>query len=292
MKRVNFTIPDEFDGYTVDSFLRKNGVSRNLITHLKQTDMGISIDDKLIFTNYKLTSGQVLSIKVIDEAPSENIIPVNLPVDIVYEDEDIIVINKPFDMPCHPSKGNYENTLGNALAYKFRDTPFVFRSVSRLDRDTTGLLVVAKHMFSAAILSNMVKERKIKREYLAICSGITPINGTIEAPIIRAYEGTIERIVDFSRGEHAVTHFQRIKNNEKHSLMHIKLETGRTHQIRVHMKHIGFPLIGDFLYNPDYAHITRQALHSWKLSFVHPISKQQMNFEVKPPQDMQQVLAL
>ena len=232
--------------------------------------------------------------------------------DIVYEDEDIMVINKPADMPIHPSLNNYYNSLANGLAWYFekQNKPFIFRCVNRLDRDTSGLTLIAKHMLSAGILapmvaareilSSMVANREIHREYLAIVSGrISPESGTIDAPICRTEDSIIERHVDFEKGERAVTHYQLSEYKNGYSLLSIHLETGRTHQIRVHMKHIGFPLIGDSLYNPQEIlpscniprDITRQALHSHRLQFTHPITGERMDFIAPLPPDMAKVMA-
>lgn len=239
--------------------------------------------------------GDKLTVILEEQKPSEHIPPVPLPLHIVFEDDDMLILNKPSDMPIHPSMDNYENTLGNAVAYYYRDQmPFVYRCVNRLDRDTSGLTIVAKNQISAGILSQMVAERQIKREYLALSSSASlPDLGTIDAPIARKEASVIERVVDYDKGEHAVTHYRKIAvNNERNlSLLLLHLETGRTHQIRVHMKHIGAPLIGDYLYNPNMTYIGRQALHSYRLTFNHPITKEPMQFTAPVPDDMQNAFA-
>ena len=200
-----------------------------------------------------------------------------------------------------------------------QNIPFVYRCINRLDRDTSGLLIIAKNMMSGAILSQMSADRQIHREYLTIVEGILPESGTIDAPIARLEDSVLMRCVDFEWGERAVTHYQRVacfaavpamNNSEKQdslnaganhisdqstakelSLALVKLETGRTHQIRVHMKYIGHPMIGDFLYYPNSQHlIGRQALHSHKLSFVHPITKEELSFVSELPDDMRAVI--
>ena len=213
----------------------------------------------------------------------------DLPLCIVYEDEDIIVVNKPAGMPVHPSLNNYMNSLANALMYYYQQQgkPFIFRCTNRLDRDTSGLTVVAKHMVSSGILSAMTARHKIRREYLAIVRGhVTPPSGTIDAPIGRAGTPLIERRIDFEHGERAVTHYRVVKEKNGHSLVSLVLETGRTHQIRVHMKYLGFPLVGDYLYNPDMEYIQRQALHSHSLAFRHPITGEDLKFTAELPEDM------
>ena len=201
------------------------------------------------------------------------------------------MIDKPAGMPVHPSQGHYENTLANAIAWYYRneETPFVFRAVNRLDRDTSGLILLAKNPYSSCILSEAVKDHAIHREYAAVVSGKTDSSGTIDLPIARKDGSTIERVCDPKRGEAAVTHYQTIAYNKDADLSFIRLllETGRTHQIRVHMKAIGHPLPGDFLYCPDYRLIDRQPLHSTYLSFSHPATGEKLEFSAPLPQDMQ-----
>ena len=218
--------------------------------------------------------------------------PVKLPLSIVYEDEDILVANKPAKMPIHPSMDNYYNSLANALAWYYRDSGnFIFRCTNRLDRDTSGLTVIAKNMLSSAVLSDMAVRHAITREYLAIVRGVvTPASGTITAPLSRKPGSIIERCVDFEHGERAVTHYKTLETKNGHSLVSLQLETCRTHQIRIHMKYLGFPLVGDYLYNPDMEFITRQALHSCRLSFEHPITHVPLCFEAPLPDDMKRVL--
>ena len=201
-----------------------------------------------------------------------SIIPVPLPLDILYEDEDILVLNKPADMPVHPSAGNYENTLANGVAwyYKQQGKAFVYRCINRLDRDTTGVLVLAKNPLSGALLSAQMKQRQIRRTYLALTDGIPPERGTISAPVARMDASVITREVNFERGEAAVTHYERLAVSNGYALVELHLDTGRTHQIRVHMKYIGCPLPGDFLYHPVFDRIGRQALHSFQLDLLTP----------------------
>ena len=293
MKRIfTYQIPEEFDGQTLLSYLKEKEYSSQIITHLKRTENGILLNNVWGRVRDVLRTGDILIIQLIENESSENIVPTNLPLDIVYEDEDIMVINKSADTPIHPSQGNYDNTLANAVAYYFQEKgeAFTYRCINRLDRDTTGLLILAKHMYSASILSNMVQNREIHREYLAIATGEVPAEGTIVAPIGRVDGSTIERQVDEANGEYACTHYKTLLTKNGYSLVSLKLETGRTHQIRVHMKHIGHPLPGDFLYNPDYSMINRQALHSHKLQFKHPITQEEMTFTAELPEDMAKII--
>ena len=275
---------------TIQTFLASKQYSSQVIKELKKMPESILIDGRWEYVRHQLSAGEVLTIHIQETDCSEKIPPVEMDLNIVYEDEDIMVINKSADTPIHPSLNNYYNSLANGLAWYFeqQNKPFIFRCVNRLDKDTSGLTIVAKHMLSAGILSSMVAKREIHREYLAISKGkVTPASGTIDAPICRVGDSIIERHVDFEKGEHAVTHYNVVEYKNGHSLLSIHLETGRTHQIRVHMKHLGFPLIGDSLYNPGSQElITRQALHSHRLQFVHPITGEEMEFVADLPEDM------
>ena len=212
---------------------------------------------------------------------------------IRYEDRDLLVVNKAAGVPIHPSQGNHDNTLANGIAWYLgeKGEAATYRAINRLDRDTTGLLILARHALSACMLSEMVRTHAIRRCYLAAASGLVPPEGVIDAPIARTCDSTIERCVDFERGDSARTHYRTLCYNRDTdcSLVELRLETGRTHQIRVHMKHIGHPLPGDFLYNPDYRLIGRQALHSWQLDFIHPIKKEPLHFEAPLPEDMRRL---
>ena len=284
MNRVlTYEITAEQAGTKIGDFLRTAGYSRHVIIHLKKTENGILLNGEWAYVGQFLKEGDHLEIRIIESESSEQIVPAELPLDIVYEDEDLLIINKPADMPIHPSINNYDNTLANALMwyYQQKEETFVYRCINRLDRDTTGLLIVAKNMLSGGILSDMSKKREIHREYLAIAE--VPQEGVIDAPIARKEESVIERCVDFEKGDRAVTHYWRLDYRNGYSLVRLKLETGRTHQIRVHMKYLGHPLTGDYLYNPDYRILNHQALHSWKLAFRHPITGAQMQFKADPP---------
>ena len=291
-RKLVYNITDTDAGLTIREYLQKKGYSAQTIKELKKMERSILINGEWEYVRHRLTVGEELVIHIQEEASSEKIPPVKLNFEIVYEDEDIMVVNKPADMPIHPSLNNYYNSLANGLAYYFEQQgkPFVFRCVNRLDRDTSGLTIVAKHMLSAGILSQQVANRHIHREYLAIVRGVpSPAEGTIDAPIARKEASVIERVVDLEKGDRAVTHYKTIQTKNGHSLLSIHLETGRTHQIRVHMKYIGCPLIGDYLYNPDMENMSRQALHSHRLVFTHPITGKTMDFTAPLPEDMAQL---
>lgn len=279
-------------GQTVEELLRLHGYSKSLINRIKLTEDGLMIRGKKVYTTYKLQTEDRLDVSLPAEVSSEHIVPISMPLSVLFEDDDLMIINKPAGLPVHPSQGHFEDSLANGLAWYFekREESFVFRAVNRLDRDTTGLLIIAKNALSGCILSNMVKSRQIHRTYLAAVSGniSDSSEGTIRVPIARHPDSIMERIADPVNGEEAITHYRFLSYQKKTdtSLLEIRLETGRTHQIRVHMKHIGHPLYGDFLYNPDYRFIKRQSLHSWKLSFLHPLTKQALSFAAPIPDDM------
>lgn len=290
MKRtLSYTITNKNKAGTIGAFLRDAGYSRRILIELKQNPEQICLNGTPSWLNTPLRIGDTLTLFLPDEPVSSDILPVNLPINIVYEDEDLIILNKATGMPVHPSQGHHENTLANALAYRFasRGEHFVFRAVNRLDRDTTGLLLIAKHKISGAFLSAMTAKKEIRREYLAIVAGKPEESGTIDLPIARKDGSTIERCIDMDHGEHAVTHYRCLdyRDDLGCSLVRLRLETGRTHQIRVHMKAIGHPLLGDFLYNPDYRFIGRQALHSYTVAFRHPITGEAMEFTAPMPED-------
>ncbi len=293
---ITYTIDEQFHGNTILQFLKNKLYTGKTIITLKKTPEGILLNGTWAYVNQKISSGDILTVKITENESSEKIVPENIDLDIVYEDEDILVVNKPADMPVHPSQNHYSGTLSNGIAYYFaaQGKPFIFRCVNRLDRDTTGLTILCKHQLAGGILSDMVSKRLIKRTYLAICTddGSLPENGTVDAPIARKEGSTIERVVDFEKGEHAVTHYRKLTHipDKNISLIQLQLETGRTHQIRVHMKYIGHPLIGDDLYESDCSLIKRQALHSYSLRFTHPVTLQEMYFEQELPEDMYTII--
>lgn len=290
MKRtINYIIEEKDAGIRVEQFLRRKGYSRQNLTEIKHMPENIMVNGVFYPMKRRLITGDHMCVNINEQESSEKILPVRLPLNILYEDEDIIVLNKAAGMPTHPSMNNHTNSMANALAWYYRqqNKPFIFRCCNRLDRDTSGVTVVSKHLVSASIMSNMTVQRKVHREYLAICRGpVIPPFGVINAPLGRKNGSIIERTVDPEHGEPAVTHYHVIKEAGGHSLISLVLETGRTHQIRIHMKFLGFPLIGDYLYNPDMEFINRQALHSYRMQFPHPITGRPMEFTTPLPEDM------
>lgn len=296
MKRTfDYEIGSADADQTILQFLKNKGYSSSNVVALKKIEKSILVNGIWEHVTYKLQEGDELTVHYTEETASKNIVPTPLPFSIVYEDEDIIIVDKPADMPVHPSMNNYTNTLANALMYYYgqKGKCFTFRCINRLDRDTTGLVLLAKHGISAGILSMQMQQRQIHRTYLALVEGrFSEPQGTIDAPIARKGESIIEREVNFETGERAVTHYKVVQtcSGGKYTLLSIHLETGRTHQIRVHMQHIGHPLIGDTLYPSDCSRIQRQALHSARLVFPHPVTGEIMDFRAELPKDMSRLL--
>ena len=299
IRKVSYAIPNNFVGKYLKDFLSSIGYSNDLIRHLKQT---VNLD-----AFHLLSKNEKIEIDIVETEKSENIIPNSLlPLDILYEDEDLLIVNKPANMPIHPSQGNYENTLGNAVVNYINSEYFVYRPITRLDKDTSGVCIIAKNRLSASVMSSMMKSNVIKRSYLGLVSGnifkiITPnrdleidglsqivnVDAIIDIPIKREDTSTIKRIIA-TDGEKATTKLSPLKyiKDKNISLCKFNLLTGRTHQIRVHMAHIGFPIIGDFLYNPDYTYINRQALHSNEVILMHPIKYNLLRIKSKIPNDI------
>lgn len=289
MNRIfHYQITENEQGTTVLDFLRKKGFSRHILSSMKADKEALTRNGQRIGGREQLLAGDHFRVRLLETVDSDGIVPVSMPLSILYEDEDILVINKPADMPVHPSIGNYTNTLANGVAAYLdaKDEHSPFRCINRLDRDTSGALILAKNAFSAAVLSTQMRNRQIRRTYLAVVEGITPPNGTISAPISRVDDSVIERHVDFLRGEPAVTHYERLEVKNEHSLLEIHLENGRTHQIRVHMGYIGHPLPADYLYHPVYDCFKRQPLHSLQLEFRHPVTDKPMCLLAPVSEDM------
>ena len=305
MERIlNYTISAADEGMIVLDFLRKQGFSRHILTAMKADREALSLNGQKAGGRTVLSCGDHFRVRLLETVPADGILPTPLNIPVLYEDEDILVINKPAHMPVHPSMTHYEHTLSNAVFYYLgsKNEAGPFRCINRLDKDTTGITILAKNSLSGGILGRQMNERKIHRTYLAIVRGITPESGTITAPIGRKEGSVLERQVDFEQGEYACTHYRRLavkkifpKNTfsreplspDALSLIALRLDTGRTHQIRVHMSYLGYPLIGDFLYNPDFSLTKRQALHACQLKFEHPITKEQLCFTAPLPADMQ-----
>lgn len=283
MKKIKFVIDDGLSGGEVKNILFKTlKMSSKLVKSLKKYDDGILLNSVPATVRTVVKSGDLLEVNIYEEA-SENIVPNDIPLDIIYEDDDILAVNKPADMPAHPSLHHYENTLANAVVNYYKDSDFVFRAVNRLDKDTSGIMLIAKNRYSAELMSRQMRNREIKKTYLAICCGVPPTKGTIEAPIRRMCGSIIKRIVA-DDGKYARTDYEVLKSENNCSLLKIVPHTGRTHQIRVHMAHIGNPLFGDFMYGTEEEE-ERTRLHCASLEFRHPISGENTVMKAKIPED-------
>ena len=355
-RTLRYTITTEEAGQSVHSFLRRHGYSRHILSSMKPHPDAVRLNGAAVYMSQILQPGDVLSIRLRDEESSENVVPAPVPFRIVYEDEDILVIDKPAGVAIHPAPGHPAETLANGVAYYFQQKgiPYVFRCINRLDRDTTGLLILANHALSASVLEQDLLSRRIHRTYLAIAEGILPEAGTIDLPISRKKGSLIKRCIDPENGDRAVTHFRTLQTlclplpdpagpvcpgfptcmpasaagyEPLHdngsavscspadcSLVELHLDTGRTHQIRVHLTAKGHPLLGDTLYNPRYQALypfdplqsgskpsdaflrlypcclPRQALHSWKLEFRHPVTGEALQFTSPLPEDFQRCI--
>jgi 23S rRNA pseudouridine1911/1915/1917 synthase len=248
-------------------------------------------------TNYKVKHSDNIEI-TIQEPEDLNIEPENIPLDVIYEDEALIVINKPQGMVVHPAPGNYSGTLVNALLYHCKGNLSGINGVKRpgivhrIDKDTSGVLVIAKNNEAHVSLAEQIKEHTVNREYIALLHGkLKSDKGTIKTFIGR-HKTDRKKMAVLSEGKHAVTHFEVLKNYDKYTLIKAKLETGRTHQIRVHMSHISHPVVGDPVYGPKDSpfKLNGQLLHAQTLGFIHPIKKEYVEFSAPLPDYFTKVL--
>lgn len=285
-RKLRYTIDDAYSSRRVLDFLKHLGFSHRLITKLKQSPDGILLNGEHIRTIDLMESGDVLEINLPEDKKESISIPVEMPLDIVYEDDDILVLNKPPMLAVHESHNHLGDTLSNAVAYhlKKEGKPSVFRAVGRLDKGTSGLMVCALNRYAAARLSG-----KVYKEYLAIATGVFDGEGTVDAPIFRPDPILTLRTVD-ERGERAVTHWKAIKSDGENTLLRIHLETGRTHQIRVHFASLGAPLVGDTMYGKPDMRICHQALHGCRCKFTHPVSGRELEFFRDMPDDMKSII--
>ena len=255
------------DKRNLKSFLLTEvGLSVSLLKKVKFT--GLFVNGEKATVRKEIKQGDLVEIIFPNESSSE-IEAIESSIKVVFEDEDILAVSKPTSMPVHPSKGNSLITLANAVMWYYRDRHFVFRAVNRLDRDTSGIVLIAKNREAAHKLSSAMKRGEFTKEYLSVVDGCpAPRVGTVNAKIAREREGEMKRVVR-EDGKHAVTHYEVIKSDGLRSLVRIRLETGRTHQIRVHMAYIGHPLTRDFLYGNGGPGDT-YSLHAEKLTIPHP----------------------
>ena len=326
-----YTVPKDFADKTIEAFLLEQGYTKSLLSALKRVHFfeaerehyGIEKNGQWAFTVDHLTEGDCLSVYL--PAEDENSAPpYDFPLDIVYEDRDILLLNKPAGLPCHPSPGHFEKTLAGAVvSYQMQNSSassFVCHFIHRLDLDTSGLILLAKNRLAASILNKDMKEGRIQRSYLAFCQGnpefsLGSVPGfrrvqenekeefdyafAISAPIARVEEEKMLRTVDFQKGQEALSYFNVLNYypEKNYSLLQFQLATGRTHQIRVHLVYLSCPLLGDSLYGNGEESVfsqnlglSRQALHSYSISFTHPIGKEKMFFKRELPPDLSLLL--
>ena len=296
---MNIEITSAYDGVSVRDYLfRILGYSVAAVKRVKYRDGGILVNGESVTVRRILREGDTLTLAVEDREEDENeyTVPVDLPIEIVYEDDFVTVVNKPPFMPAHPSLGHKDDTLANALAYRYRDKPYVFRPVNRLDRDTSGLMLVARDKVSAGKLYISMRRGEIKKSYLALLEGkITPEAGRIETYMCREGNSIVKRCIcdeNATGAKLAVTDYETVASGGTLSLVRAVPVTGRTHQLRVHFAHVGHPILGDTMYGEASELISRQALHASRLSFPHPESGEFIFFEVPLPDDMLAVIEL
>lgn len=280
------------EGMTVKELLfGRLGLSKAFIKHLKFLENGIMLDGERVTVRRVLKQGDILTLALEDESTPSHLTPTNIPLDIIYEDEYIILPNKPPFMPTHPSHLHHGDTLADALAYRYAKSgaPFVFRPVNRLDRNTSGITLIAKDRISAARLTDAMKGNKITKQYVAVLEGeLTEDEGIIETYMKRTAESIIVRqnCGEGEGGDYALTEYLVLAKAKGYTLVLALPKTGRTHQLRVHFSGLGCPIIGDELYGQESPLISRHALHALSLSFPHPLRGEQLSLTAPLPEDM------
>ncbi len=266
-------------------------ISYNLRVKLKKNKR-IFVNDSNTYIDKVLNVGDVVKVFVDFEEDNSNIVATNMDLDILYEDDFLLVLNKPAGIPVHPSASHVYDTLSNGVKWYFdsKNLHRKIRIINRLDTNTSGVVIFAKNEYIHSLLSMQMQNNIFKKEYIAICDGIFENKiGIIDVPIARKENSVIERCVN-SNGDKAITHYKVINEFKNYSELLINLETGRTHQIRVHMAYLGHPIIGDTLYGVSSDLINRQALHSYKVCFVHPLSKNNLCIIAPLPNDIKMLI--
>ena len=283
MRKITYTVEEKFNNSSVGEYLTKEkSVSHRLITKLKRKPMGITKNGEHTRTVDTIYNGDVIAIMLEDTKTLDGNSDLDVP--IIYDDDDVVVFNKPVGMPVHPSHLHQGDTLGNFFASRYGDISF--RPINRLDRDTSGLCVVAKNAYAAKIL-----QASLDKTYFAIVCGELDGGGNISAPIARVNDSIIMREVS-TLGQTAVTDYTTIISANGYTLVRVKLKTGRTHQIRVHFSYLGYPLAGDDMYGGSTDGISVQALHCGEVSFTHPINKNRLEFSTDIRDDMKKLLVI
>ena len=296
------TVEQNVDNKRLDKFISEmeEDLSRTTIQRLIEEEK-VLVNEQKVKTSYKPISGDKIRI-IVEQRPKLELKAQKIPVQIMYEDKDIVVVNKPKGMVVHPANGNYDGTLVNALLgmyedksdWSFSEDEENFRPgiVHRLDKDTSGLLIVAKNDVALMKMSKEIQERKVTKKYIALVKGNVPDDeATIDLPIARSTKDRKKMAVD-EKGKNAVTYFKVLKRYDRYTLLEIKIATGRTHQIRVHMSYIGHPVVGDEVYSngKNEFEVKGQMLHAWKLEFIHPITGEKINLEAPVPDYFKEIL--
>lgn len=275
-----FIVSKEYDGRPAKAFLRKRcGLTAETLKAAKNHPTGISRGGETLRTIDTVFEGDVIRISLPTE--KNEILPVEGTLAILYEDENLLVVNKPSGMPVHPVKIHQRDTLANIVSFyqQQRGEEYLFRALNRLDKDTSGIVVIAKDRITYGLLTG-----KIKKEYIAVCEGVIINAGVVNAPIGLKDGSIIQRVVR-DDGKEAVTHYEHICHSDTHTLLRLKLETGRTHQIRCHMSYLGHPLAGDDLYGGSISLISRQALHCKTAQLIHPFTMESITLDTDIPKD-------
>ena len=295
---MDLTIPKEWEGKTLLSVIRcELKVSMAALKHLKFIDRGIMLNGEHATVRRVVKEGDILTLRIEDfEESSEKLTPCDLPIRIAYEDSEVVVPDKPTNMPTHPSHGHYTDTVANALAYRYEKmgVPFVFRPINRLDRNTGGLLLVARTRLSAARLSDAMKNGEIKKRYVALLDGALPDDeGVIDTYMRRTAESIIvrENCAEGEGGDRAITEYKVIARNERYTFVSASPITGRTHQLRVHFSGLGFPITGDDMYGSPHKSLQAHALQSYYLEFPHPTTSERVSVKAPLREDMRKLCA-
>ena len=293
-RRFETVITPQQDGQPVGKVIQTQfGLSGTLLRRIKWLDDGILLDGTRVTVRHPVRTGQTLSVRVGDDGLRSGILPAEGPLDVVYEDEDLLVLNKQAGVLSHPGHGHFDDTLGNFVLayYKKCGLTADYHPVHRLDKGTTGLLVVAKHVHAQEQCKLALHTPHFRRIYLAVCDGApTPPSGLVDAPI-RMVSGSLMQREVGEGGLPSRTHYETLSHHGPRSLLRLELDTGRTHQIRVHMAHLGCPLTGDFLYGTeDRSLISRPALHSSELFLRHPVTGESLHLTAPLPSDMKALL--
>ena len=290
MTRITVTLDNALTTMPVKAFLKATqGISNTIWKRIKNSGSFAINGQSCLAARAEVRNGDIITYDIL--RPSD-IVPEDLPLDVRYEDEYLLIVNKPAGQLVHPVPQEHSGTLGNAVLhwYAVHGEAHAYHPVHRLDRDTSGLVLIAKEPQVQYLLSPK-GEKKFTRQYLAIIEGqLTPAAGTVDAPIARALPSIILRQVS-PAGKPARTHYRTLKTNTAHSLIELTLDTGRTHQIRVHMAHLGHPLLGDDLYGGQLTLIQRQALHAYRLHFIHPITGENIAVEAPLPPDLLRIVS-